>query len=109
MSRLDLNQLVKIREIANTDDVEVYANGIIREVTNPCVGSSEDGKVYRDVESFLVLRFGYWKPLHEDQFDQIQELLDKVNFKLELWMDDWDDDCGAKVSYRIINKYSRYE
>jgi len=28
-----------------------------------------------------------------------------VNFKLELWMDDWDDDCGAKVSYRIINKY----
>ena len=108
MSRLDLNQLVKIREIANTDDVEVYANGIIREVTNPCVGSSEDGKVERHVESFLVLRFGYWASLSDEQFDQIQELLDKVNFKLELWMDDWDDDCGSKVSYRIIDKYSRY-
>ena len=103
MSRLDLNQLVKIREIANTDDVEVYANGIIREVTSP-----GNGEVYRNVDSFLVLRFGYWASLSDEQFDQIQELLDKVNFKLELWMDDWDDDCGSKVSYRIIDKYSRY-
>jgi len=97
MSRLDLNQLVKIQEIA-AGDVEVYTDGVIKKSPG----------LVTDVESFLVLRFGYWKPLHEDQFDQIQELLDKVNFKLELWMDDWDDDCGAKVSYRIIDKYSRY-
>jgi hypothetical protein len=107
MERLDLNQLVKIREIAG-GDVEVYTDAVVREVTNPCVGSSEDGKVERYVESFLVLRFGYWASLHEEQFDQIQELLNENHLKLELWMDDWDDDCGSKVSYRIIDKYSRY-
>ena len=58
-----------------------------------------------NVVSFVELRFGYWKTLTEEQIEQIQEILNENHLKLELWWDDWDGDCGRKVSYRIIDKY----
>ena len=98
MSRLDLNQLVKIQEIAECE-VEVCADNVTKEL------DIFNNEKYENVVSFVELRFGYWRTLTEEQIEKIQELLDKLNFKLELWMNDWDDDCGSKVSYRIIDKY----
>ena len=95
MERLNLNRLLKIQEIAGCE-VEICADNVTKEL---------DTFKYENVVSFIELRFGYWKPLHEEQFDQIQEILNENHLKLELWMDDWDEDCGSKVSYRIIDKY----
>ena len=64
-----------------------------------------NGEVCRNVVSFIELRFAYWRILTEEQIEQIQEVLQERHLKLELWMDDWDEDCGEKVSYRIIDRY----
>ena len=98
MERLNLNRLLKIQEIAGCE-VEICADNVTKEL------DTFNNEKYENVVSFIELRFGYWKPLHEEQFDQIQEILNENHLKLELWMDDWDEDCGSKVSYRIIDKY----
>ncbi len=98
MERLNLNRLLKIQEIAECE-VEVCADNVTKEL------DTFNNEKYENVVSFIELRFGYWRTLTEEQIEQIQEVLEARYLKLELWWEDWDEDCGRKVSYRIINKY----
>ena len=90
MERLNLNRLLKIQEIAGCE-VEVCADNVTKEL------DTFNNEKYENVVSFIELRFGYWRPLHEEQFDQIQEILNENHLKLELWMDDWDEDCECRL------------
>ncbi len=98
MERLNLNRLLKIQEIAECE-VEICADNVTKEL------DTFNNEKYQNVVSFVELRFGYWRTLTEEQIEQIQEVLEARYLKLELWWEDWDEDCGRKVSYRIINKY----
>ena len=98
MERLNLNRLLKIQEIAECE-VEICADNVTKEL------DTFNNEKYQNVVSFVELRFGYWKTLTEEQIEQIQEILNENHLKLELWWDDYDGDCGRKVSYRIIDKY----
>ena len=98
MERLNLNRLLKIQEIARCE-VEVCADNVTKEL------DTFNNEKYENVVSFIELRFGYWRMLTEEQLEQIHEVLQERFLKMELWMDDWDEDCGSKVSYRIIDKY----
>ena len=98
MERLNLNRLLKIQKIAECE-VEVCADNVTKEL------DTFNNEKYENVVSFVELRFGYWRMLTEEQLEQIHEVLQERHLKMELWMDDWDEDCGRKVSYRIINKY----
>ncbi len=98
MERLNLNRLLKIQEIAECE-VEICADNVTKEL------DTFNNEKYENVVSFVELRFGYWRTLTEEQIEQIQEVLEARYLKLELWWEDWDEDCGRKVSYRIINKY----
>ena len=98
MERLNLNRLLKIQEIAGCE-VEVCADNVTKEL------DTFNNEKYENVVSFVELRFGYWRMLTEEQLEQIHEVLQERFLKMELWMDDWDEDCGSKVSYRIIDKY----
>ena len=98
MERLNLNRLLKIQEIAECE-VEICADSVTKEL------DTFNNEKYQNVVSFVELRFGYWKTLTEEQIEQIQEILNENHLKLELWWDDYDGDCGRKVSYRIIDKY----
>ncbi len=98
MERLNLNRLLKIQEIAECE-VEICADNVTKEL------DTFNNEKYQNVVSFVELRFGYWRTLTEEQIEQIQEILNENHLKLELWWDDYDGDCGRKVSYRIIDKY----
>ena len=98
MERLNLNRLLKIQEIAECE-VEICADNVTKEL------DTFNNEKYQNVVSFVELRFGYWRMLTEEQIEQIQEILNENHLKLELWWDDYDGDCGRKVSYRIIDKY----
>tara|TARA_R100000951_G_C2551636_1_gene152651 strand:+ start:70 stop:366 length:297 start_codon:yes stop_codon:yes gene_type:complete len=98
MERLNLNRLLKIQKIAECE-VEVCADNVTKEL------DTFNNEKYENVVSFVELRFGYWRMLTEEQLEQIHEVLQERHLKMELWMDDWDEDCGRKVSYRIINRY----
>jgi len=98
MERLNLNRLLKIQKIAECE-VEVCADNVTKEL------DTFNNEKYENVVSFVELRFGYWRMLTEEQLEQIHEVLQERFLKMELWMDDWDEDCGRKVSYRIIDKY----
>ena len=98
MERLNLNRLLKIQEIAGCE-VEICADNVTKEL------DTFNNEKYENVVSFVELRFGYWRTLTEEQIEQIQEVLKARYLKLELWWEDWDEDCGRKVSYRIIDKY----
>ena len=98
MERLNLNRLLKIQKIAECE-VEVCADNVTKEL------DTFNNEKYENVVSFVELRFGYWRMLTEEQLEQIHEVLQERFLKMELWMDDWDEDCGRKVSYRIINRY----
>ena len=76
MERLNLNRLLKIQEIAGCE-VEVCADNVTKEL------DTFNNEKYENVVSFIELRFGYWRPLHEEQFDQIQEILNENHLKLE--------------------------
>ncbi|MDB4543239.1 hypothetical protein N9Z73_00160 [bacterium] len=79
MYRIDLDKLVKIQEISQCD-VEVGAE-----------------------DYCIALRFGYWKELYFEQIVEINEVLGHC-FELVLDWEDHDDDCGRKVSYKIVNR-----
>jgi hypothetical protein len=96
MDRIDLDKLVKIQEISQCD-VEVGTEGTIDEFT------MVNGEVSRNVDSFITLRFGYWKELYFEQIVEINEVLGHC-YELVLNWEDHDSDCGRKVDYKIINK-----
>jgi hypothetical protein len=46
------------------------------------------------------LRFGYWRRVNVNQLQSIigNEIIIEEN-------DDWDDDCGGKYMYKMIERY----
>jgi len=93
MNRIDLKIITQISIEMDRYDIEIgsaFANNTFKRV-----GS---------LETFLTLRFGYWKELDGMERIAVDNILDACNAKLMIDREDYDDDCGWLYSYRIIEK-----
>jgi len=87
MNRIDLKIITQISIEMDRYDIEI--------------GSA---KRVGSLETFLTLRFGYWKELDGMERIAVDNILDACNVKLMIDREDYDDDCGWLYSYRIIEK-----
>tara|TARA_R100001244_G_scaffold81267_1_gene63413 strand:+ start:210 stop:467 length:258 start_codon:yes stop_codon:yes gene_type:complete len=83
MSRVDLTKLVEIEKITGYD-VQIGSSG------------TDYGGLY------ITIRFSYWKELLISEIDAINKILGHQEIVVDF--EDYDDDCGIKVQYKIVDK-----
>lgn len=94
MDRVDLKILNRIMIEMDRYDIEIGSTG------NVVSGMGD----FKYAETFLTLRFGYWKELDGLELITVNNILEECNAKIVLDFEDYDSDCGRKVDYKIVRK-----